>query len=252
VELPTAVSGDIRWQRFFALNGLVFIVLCLVGLEVFWPQPPSFALSPQETARFYADHQTGFLIGITLCELAMAFYVMWTIQIGTMLWRLDRGAHVKTIAATACGLATPFILAADLAVFAVAAYRPAQTDPAITQALSDTAWIGSELFWPILAAEMALIAVIMIQSKGRPDCFPAWLGWYTVFAAAAEPFQAAIIFTEDGPLAPDGLLTWYLAVGSWGLWAAATSITMFRMLSGSDRHDGVEQRAPDTARTRLA
>src|SRR5581483_5061817 len=239
MELPTAVSGDIRWQRFFALNGLVFIVLCLIGLEVFWPQPPSFALSAEDTARFYADHQSGFLIGITLCELAMAFYVTWTIQIGTMLWRLDRGAHVKTVAATACGLATPFILAADLAVFAVAAYRPTRIDPAITQSLTDIAWIGSELFWPILAAEMALIAVIMIQGRGRPGSFPPWLGWYTALAALAEPFQAAIIFTKDGPLAPDGLLTWYLAVGSWGLWAAATSLTMYRMVGHPKGHGDV-------------
>lgn len=235
------VTGDHGWQRLFALNGLVFIVLCLVGLEVFWPQPPNFALSAAQTARFYAEHRSGFLIGITLCELAMAAYVTWTIQLGVMLWRLDHGARVKSMAATACGLATPFLLAGDLAVFAVAAYRPGGISPEITQTLSDIAWIGSELFWPILAAEMALIAVIMLGSRGRPDGFPAWLGWYTVVAAVAEPFQAAIIFTKSGPLAPDGMLTWYLAVGTWGLWAAATSITMYRLLGRSPRE------APTTA-----
>jgi hypothetical protein len=242
-------TSDLRWQRFFALNGLVFIGLCLIGLEVFWPQPPSFALSAPETARFYADHQTGFLVGITLCELSMAFYLTWTIQLGTMLWRLDHGTRVKTIAATACGLATPLILAADLAVFAVAAYRPTETDPAITVALSDVAWIGSELFWPILAAEMALIAVIVLQSTGREGAFPRWLGRYTVVAAVAEPFQAAIIFTKSGPLAPDGLLTWYLAVGTWGLWAAATSISMFRILGRSTAARQPATAAPEPAPT---
>jgi hypothetical protein len=236
MTLLGAVRADHGWQRCFALNGLIFIVLCLIGLEVCWPQPPDFALSAEATARFYAAHRTGFLTGITLCEVAMAAYVTWTIQLGAMLWRLDNGSRVKAIAATACGLATPFLLAGDLAVFAVAAYRPTEINPDVTQTLSDIAWIGSELFWPILAAEMALIGVIMLASRGREGAFPVWLGWYTLVAALVEPFQAAIIFTKSGPLAPDGLLTWYAAVGTWGLWAAATSIAMYRQLGLRPAH----------------
>ncbi|MCU1650794.1 MAG: hypothetical protein JWQ60_1943 [Pseudonocardia sp.] len=56
------------------------------------------------------------------------------------------------------------------------------------------------------------------------------MGWYTLFAAAAEVFQSAIIFTKSGPLAPDGLLSWYTAVATWGFWAIATSTTMYRLL----------------------
>jgi hypothetical protein len=243
-----SIASDHRWQRFFALNGLVFIVLCLIGLEVCWPQPPDFAWSPVQTAQYYTVHRTGFLVGITLCELAMAAYVTWTVQLGVMLWRLDSGARVKAIAASACGLATPFLLAMDLVFFAVAAYRPTQTNPDVTQAVSDIAWIGSELFWPILATEMVLVGAIMLRSRGRAGAFPAWLGWYTLFAAVAEVFQFAIIFTKSGPLAPDGVLSWYTAVGTWGFWAIATSITMYRLLGRGTAERPAEEplRSPTT------
>ena len=41
---------DYQWQRAFAASGFVFAVITGAGLEGFWPQPPSFAMSaPVET-----------------------------------------------------------------------------------------------------------------------------------------------------------------------------------------------------------
>jgi len=32
-------NWDHNWQKFFAWSGLIFVVLCGLGLEVFMPQP---------------------------------------------------------------------------------------------------------------------------------------------------------------------------------------------------------------------
>jgi len=53
----------------------VGVVLCLVAWELCFPQPPDFTMSGSQTAQFYASHQTGMLIGITLSSLGMPFLI---------------------------------------------------------------------------------------------------------------------------------------------------------------------------------
>ena len=219
-----------RWQRFFAWNGVLFAVSCLLGLEVFMPQPPSFDISPAATADYYVAHQTGFLIGVTLCGVAMAFLLAWSLQLGYMLWGAG-SSRIGTIVAIVSLGASPILLSFDLTFFAIAVYRAGQVSPEVTQALSDVAWIGSMLIWPQLAFAMLLVGILILRSRGRDAMFPAWLGWLSIVVAAVEPFQAGIIFEKSGPFAPDAVLTWYAAVFTWGLWIVALTVVMIRRLS---------------------
>jgi hypothetical protein len=235
-EEPTVSRGwDYRWQQLFALSGLAGVVLCLLAWEVFWPQPPDFAMSGAQTAQYYASHQHGMLIGITLSAIGMPFLIAWTIQLGAMLRRLERGSGLVAIVATVGTVSIPILLAFDCAVWAVAAYRPEVTNPDVTRAFSDLGWISSMLIWPPLAAGMALTGVIIFRTRRQVGAFPAWAGWLSYLAAIVEPGQAVIIFYKSGPFAPNGALSWYLAVFTWGPWIVFLSIQMARMLAQQHR-----------------
>ena len=228
-------SYDRRWQQVFAASGIVFAILTGTGLEGFWAQPPSFGLTAGATARYYTRHHTGFLVGITLITIGMAFLLAWTVQYGTVLWRLNRasedgGSPVVVWVTVASLVASPILLSFDLAIFSIAAFRPTTTSPHVTQALSDVAWISSELIWPMLAAGMALGGMLMLRTRRQEGGFPAWLGYYSYIAAVIELFQIPIIFIKNGPLSASGALAWYATTGSWGIWALALSITMLRNL----------------------
>lgn len=224
---------DRRWQRFFAGCGFIFAGLTGVGLEGFWPQPPSFDLSAQQTAHYYAVHQDRFLVGITLITIGMAFLLAWTVQYGLMLWRLPGGSPAVAAVAIACLVSTPVLLAFDLAIFSVAAYRPTDTSPDVTRALSDVAWIGSELIWPMLAMGMALSGALLLRTRGGLGAFPAYLGWFSLFDAVVELGQIPIIFVKSGPFAADGLFAWYATITTWGLWALCVSVAMWRILGAA-------------------
>ncbi len=133
---------DYRWQQAFALSGLAGVVLCLLAWEVFWPQPPNFAMSGPQTAQFYASHQTSMQIGITLSAIGMPFLIAWTIQLGAMLRRLEGGSGLVAIVATVGTVSIPILLAFDVAVWAVAAYRPGATSPDVTRASSSSSLGG--------------------------------------------------------------------------------------------------------------
>lgn len=242
-EATVSQGWDLRWQQVFALSGVAGVFLCLLAWEVFWPQPPDFAMSGPQTAQFYASHQTGMLIGITLSAIGMPFLIAWTIQLGAMLRRLEGGSGLVAIVATVGTVSIPILLAFDCAVWAVAAYRPEATSPDVTRAFSDLGWISSMLIWPPLAAGMALTGVIIFRSRRTTGAFPAWAGWLSYLAAIAEPGQLPIIFNKSGPFAPNGAGSWYLAVFTWGPWIVLLSIQMFRMLArqhniGTDDYRG--------------
>lgn len=239
------ITWDYRWQRFFALSGILGVFLCLLSWEVFWPQPPDFSMTGAQTAQFYSSHQLGMLIGITLSSVGMPFLASWDLQLGAMMRKLEGGSGLVSTVATVGITAIPVLLSFDCAVWAVAAYRPASTNPDVTRAMSDLGWISSMLIWPPLCLGMVLVGVVILKRQDVPGAFPKWLGWFSIFVGAVEPGQAGIIFEKTGLFAPNGLGSWYLAVFTWGPWIILMSIAQFRILAR------MKQEKP-TAREKLA
>jgi uncharacterized membrane protein YidH (DUF202 family) len=221
---------DFLWQRFFAACSFLFVVFTFAGLELFWPQPPSFALSADQTAAYYVEHQTGFLVGVVMCSIGMAFLLAWTVQFCLMLWRLEGGSRAVTAVTVVSLAASPILLSFDLAIFGVAAFRPSETSPDITRAMSDVAWLGSQHIWPMLALGMALAGVLIIKAQGRSGSLPTWLGYFSLVVALCEFGQLPIFFFKTGPFSGNGVGAWYLATFTWGPWILAAGWAMYRVL----------------------
>lgn len=228
------MSTDLAWQRLFAASGLIFAVLCGIGLEVVCPQPPDFDASSAVTALYYVDNRSGFLWMVTLCGASMAFLLAWSIQLGAMLWRHRDLSRIAVIVAIVSLAASPVLLSFDLVFFGIAAYRAGEVNSDVILVLSDVAWIGSMLIWPQLCVAMAMVGVLILQQRGGLT-FPRWLGWYSLLTAAVEPFQLGIVFAKDGAFGPRGWTTWYAAVATWGIWIVALSIVMVRGLEQGRR-----------------
>jgi hypothetical protein len=220
---------DYGWQRFFAACSLIFAVLTGAGLEGFWPQPPKFYWTASQTAHYYVVHETRFRIGITLITIGMAFLLAWTVQFCLMLSRLEGGSRAVSAVTFASLISTPVLLAFDLGVFTIAAFRPESINPDVTRALSDVAWTSSELIWPMLALGMALGGVLIVKTAGRPGSLPAWIGWFGLIDSVIELAQIPIVFEKHGLFAANEI-SWYAPVISWGLWALSTGWAMWNAL----------------------
>lgn len=224
-----ATAGeDVRWERFLVASGLLFAILCGLGLEVFSPQPPNFDASAATTAQYYVENRTGVLLQVTLCGIAMAFLLAWSIQLGAMLWRQAGTPRIGVVVAIVSLCASPILLGFDEIFFAMAAYRAGHISPEITQTLSDVAWIGSMIIWPQLCFAMAAVGVLIL--RGSSTVFPKWVGWLSIVAALIEPFQLGVVFTFSGAFGPRGWTSWYAAVFSWGAWIVALTFVMWRGL----------------------
>jgi uncharacterized membrane protein YidH (DUF202 family) len=206
------------------------VAFTFTGLEIFWPQPPSFALSAEQTAAYYVEHRTGFLVGVVMCSIGMLFLLAWTVQFCLMLWRLEGGSRAVTAVTVASLAASPILLSFDLAIFGVVAFRPSETTPDVTRAMSDVAWLGSQHIWPMLAAGMALAGILIVKTQGRSGSLPAWLGYFSLVVALCEFGQLPIVFFKTGPFSGNGVGAWYLATFTWGPWILAAGWAMYRVL----------------------
>jgi uncharacterized membrane protein YidH (DUF202 family) len=206
------------------------VAFTFTGLEIFWPQPPSFALSAEQTAAYYVEHRTGFLVGVVMCSIGMLFLLAWTVQFCLMLWRLEGGSRAVTAVTVASLAASPILLSFDLAIFGVVAFRPSETTPDVTRAMSDVAWLGSQHIWPMLAAGMALAGILIVKTQGRSGSLPAWLGYFSLVVALCEFGQLPIFFFKTGPFSGNGVGAWYLATFTWGPWILAAGWAMYRVL----------------------
>jgi hypothetical protein len=164
------------------------------------------------------------------CSVGMAFLLAWTIQFGLMLRRLEGGSGIVSAVTVFSLAASPVLLSFDLAIFAVAAFRPATTAPMVTQALSDVAWLSSQHIWPMLTVAMALSGWLILRTQGQPESLPRWLGWFGLLCALCEFGQIPIFFVKTGPFSGNGAAAWYLATFSWGPWILAAGIAMLQVL----------------------
>jgi hypothetical protein len=75
--------------------------------------------------------------------------------------------------------------------------------------------------WPLPPA----VALVSLRARA----FPAWLGWLSVVAAAANLLMSLGIVVDSGPLVPGGALTYmlYALVPVWLL--AVTTVMIMRL-----------------------
>jgi hypothetical protein len=141
------------------------------------------------------------------------------------LKRMATQSHVFAycyLTATVSG-ATIFALA-DI-FYLVAAFRPDRS-PELIMLLNDMAWITFIAPVGMLVAQNLLLAVAVFFDNGPKPVFPRWVGHYALATAIVmAPAAGAAIF-RTGPLAWDGLVSFWLRNGAFALFV----IVMFFVL----------------------
>jgi hypothetical protein len=65
-------------------------------------------------------------------------------------------------------------------------------------------WALSVIAYVPFAVMLAAVAVVSLRTRA----LPAWLGWFSGFAAMAHLIMSIGLVAESGPLVPGGVLTY--------------------------------------------
>lgn len=215
------------------------VAAVLLALFVLFPgffPPMSPTMSPEQVAQFYDDNRSWIrlsMVGFNLCGIMI---VPFLVLIVGQMKRMSTQSHVFAYAYLAAVVSGATLFALSNIFFGVAAFRPDRS-PEVLQALNDMAWLSFIAPIGMIVAQFAMLACAVYFDRGPVPVFPRWVGHLSVITALAMlPSAAATVYTT-GPLAWDGLISFWIRNGAFAVFVFA----MFFALKDALYRQGVDE-----------
>ena len=213
--------------KFLAWLGPAFTAMWLFGAGpvTHWTYilPPSAANSAATTLNTYLEHTVAIRVGCIFMIFASVLYAFWGMSI-SMLSRRSEGSRPVLFYCQVINLAACVVVVMFIGFFwGVAAFRPGETTPEITQALNDLGWFGV-LFTgaPFAGYQWALAASILRDKSDNPP-FPRWSAFYNLFISMFMVEASLILFFKTGPFSQNGALVFYAPMIAFFTWICLMS-----------------------------
>jgi hypothetical protein len=213
----------------------VILLIAFVAFPGFFP-PMSPDMTADQVAAFYRDNTAMIrfsMITFNLCGIMLLpMFMVIVVQMKRMATQSHVFAYCYLTAAVSG--ATVFALA-DI-FYLAAAFRP-DRNPELVLLLNDMAWLIFIAPVGALVAMNLLLAAAIYFDNGPNPVFGRWVGHYSLATALAiAPAVGAAIF-RTGPLAWDGLLSFWLRNGAFALFV----VVMFFVLRAALHRQAVEE-----------
>jgi len=229
-----------RSLMMLAWSGPVGIVLVLLGWMVlagFLP-PPSPDLSAQQVADVWADHTNLKRLGMVICVWGGTLYVPFTVAVGVLLRRTEVGDRVLSTAQTALGTFGTVFFTLNFLILAVVAFRPARPSE-VTQQLHDLGFIMT--FSPVapFTLQYVVIGVAILRDRSDSPVFPRWVAYANFWVGLLLVPACFIPFFKTGPMAWNGILSFWIPVAVFVAWFVVMFWTMRAAVLRTPQADGV-------------
>jgi hypothetical protein len=116
----------------------------------------------------------------------------------------------------------------------LAAYRP-ERSPDIIQLYNDIAWVTFSGQVGFLVAQCVFLALAIFRDRGARPVFGKWVAHFNLAIAAAIAPAAFVAVSLTGPLAWDGVLSFWVRNGAVGLWLVVMTVVLGRNLYAPGR-----------------
>lgn len=200
-------------------SGPVGIALVAIGFFVlagFLP-PPSPALQGSELVAYWSQGVDLKRTGLMLCVWGGILYVPFTTAIGLVL-RKAEDIPVMSIAQAALGTYGTVFFSVNFFVLMMAPYRIGNGDSSYLQILSDLGF--SMTFFPVQPFTLQYIAIALgiLLDKSNNPIFPRWMGYTNLWVAVLFLPACFIPYVKTGPLAWNGLFSFWIPVFVFMVW----------------------------------
>jgi len=231
-----------RISLWISLGFGAVMLVAFVAFPGFFP-PMSPRMSADQVAAFYRDHQSAIrfsMITFNFCSvMLMPLYMVVVYQMKRMATPTQVFAY-SYLSAVVSG-ATLFALA-DL-FWLIAAFRP-ERDPNLTMLLNDLAWITFVTPVGMLIGQNLCLALgIFFDSRPRP-IFPRWVAVVSVVTALAMAPSAAAVAVRTGPLAWNGVVSFWLRTGAYAVFLAVLFFAARSAINQEERDEASDALEP--------
>jgi preprotein translocase subunit YajC len=212
---------DVKWERYGAAAGVLFVILVVVG-SLISGAPPSPDDSVREIADYYEDHTGTIKAGAFLTGLATVAFLWFLGSLWSTLRRSEDTRRLATIA-TGGGIVglitaiTSIALNATVALAIDSTGATASVNPKFIYLLSGTIAGMGNFGIAVLVGATAVAAL-------RTGVFPAGLAWASVVLAVGWLVAGLIVASDATAIFTIGFVAFLL----WLIWVLVVSFFMIR------------------------
>lgn len=218
---------DFTVMRAFLWSGIVVVVSVAIAgvLLLHYVPPPSPNASPEEFLRFVKSHRSGIIAGGAVAVVAWAFYSTWPVPIIVLIRRMENKPFL-TYASVAILGSTSAIITLIAVAWSIMAFRTSNAE--ITQAFNDFGFYMFLYTWPPFSLWMIIIATAIFRDVNPEPIYPRWVAYYNIWAAILLIPATFIGATKTGPLAYNGLLSFWVFVIEFLVWMVVMVVVTLR------------------------
>lgn len=213
---------------------LPVVVLIWASVFVLFPgflPPMSPTMSADQVAAFYRDPvnlpriRYSMIVFNWFCVGLIPILALIVMQIRRMAHRTPIFSY-SIIACAAC-VPTTFLMASLF--WLLAAFRP-ERDPQLILLFNDMAWVTSSSQVGFLIAQSVLLALAIFLDRQARPVFKPWVAHFNLLVAAVMVPACFVGLAMEGPIAWDGVLTFWVRNVAVGLWIAVMGVVLGRTI----------------------
>lgn len=197
------------------------------------PQSPT--ASAEQITEYLVDNKMRIRWGLALTMLSAAIAIPFVATICMRVRRAEGGW--RTLSATQIIAAAVFMpgFAFPLTILATAAFRPEQRDPQTTLAFSDFFWLCFIGVVGSLVVQCVVLAIASFIDSSTPRTFPRWFGYFNAWYAVLATPGGAIYLFNDGPLAWNGVIAFWIPMFAFGIWMIGVSVVLLQSIQAESQ-----------------
>ncbi len=226
--------------EFILLCTLPVVALIWVSAFFLFPgfaHPMSPSLSAEEVATFYRDETARIRYSMILFNWFGVGLVPIVILLAMQIRRMAHRTPILSYCLIACAGGPPTIFLIANMFWLLGSFRPDRA-PELTQLLNDLAWLTFTLTVPYLIAQCLLLALAIFWDHQDQPIFKPWVAFFNVATAIALAPAAFTALSFTGPLAWDGLLSFWVKNSAIAIWI----VVMGTVLAQNIREQRAQER----------
>jgi hypothetical protein len=156
--------------------------------------------------------------------------------------QIRRMAHrtpILSYSLLACAGGPPALFLIANMFWLLAAFRPERA-PELTQLLNDLAWVTFTILVPYLIGQCVVLALAIYWDRQDQPVFKSWVAHFNLLVAVALAPAAFGALSVTGPIAWDGLLSFWVKNVAIAVWIVVMGIVLGQTI----RRQRAEERIP--------
>jgi hypothetical protein len=218
-------------------------VLAIVWVSAFFLfpgflHPMSPTMSAEEVAGFYRDETARIRYSMILFNWFGVGLIPVVILLGMQIRRMAHRTPILSYSLIACAGGPPTLFLIANMFWLLGSFRPERA-PELTQLLNDLAWLTFTILVPYLIAQSLLLALAIYWDRQARPVFKPWVAHFNLLVAAALTPAAFTALAFTGPIAWDGLLSFWVKNIAIAVWIIVMGVVLGQTIRRQRTEDRV-------------